>query len=181
MGGDLTDVETTGAWLSREDLESARERLPILYVHAVPVRVDDRGVVTSIGVLLRADSDGSIGQEVVGGRVLYHERIRDALARHIENDLGPVALPRIPVSPQPIAIAEFFPTPGVTAYHDPRQHAVSLAYIVAVMGDCRPQQDALDLSWVTPEEAAEMATRGEMSGSHGVLVRQALAHVGYPV
>jgi hypothetical protein len=85
------------------------------------------------------------------------------------------------VSPHPFAIAEFFPTPGVTAYHDPRQHAVSLAYIVAVTGDCRPQQDALDLSWVTPEEAAEMATRGEMSGSHGVLVRQALAHVGYPV
>jgi hypothetical protein len=58
---------------------------------------------------------------------------------------------------------------------------VSLTYVVAVMGDCRPQQDALDLSWVTPAEAAEMATHGEMSGSHGVLVRQALAHVGHPV
>jgi ADP-ribose pyrophosphatase YjhB (NUDIX family) len=179
--GDMTDVETTGAWLSREELDSARERLPILYVHAVPVRVDDRGVVTRIGLLLRADEDGGIGQEVVGGRVLYHERIRDALARHIENDLGPVALPRIPVSPHPIAVAEFFPTPGVTPYHDPRQHAVSLTYIVAVTGDCRPQQDALDLSWVTPDEAAEMSMHAEMSGSHGVLVRQALAHVGFPV
>ena len=28
---------------------------------------------------------------------------------------------------------------------------------------------------------AEMAMRGEMSGSHGVLVRQALAHLGYPI
>ncbi|MDV3222882.1 MAG: NUDIX hydrolase family protein [Intrasporangium sp.] len=177
----MTDVETTGAWLSREDLDNARERLPILYVNAVPVRVDDRGVVTHLGLLLRADNDGGIGQEVVGGRVLYHEKIRDALARHIEKDLGPMALPRIPVSPQPFTIAEFFPTPGVTAYHDSRQHAVSLAYIVAVVGDCRPQQDALDLSWVTPEEAASMAVRGEMAGSHGVLVRQALAHVGFPV
>lgn len=179
--GDMTDVETTGAWLSREDLVNARERLPILYVNAVPVRVDDRGVVTHLGLLLRADNDGGIGQEVVGGRVLYHEKIRDALARHIEKDLGSMALPRIPVSPQPFTIAEFFPTPGVTPYHDSRQHAVSLAYIVAVVGDCRPQQDALDLSWVTPEEAASMAVRGEMSGSHGVLVRQALAHVGFPV
>ena len=179
--GEQTDVETTGAWLSREELDNARERLPILYVHAVPVRVDDRGVVTQVGLLLRADDGGGIGQEVVGGRVLYHERIRDALARHIQNDLGPLALPRIPVSPQPIAIAEFFPTPGVTPYHDPRQHAVSLTYVVAVTGDCKPQQDALDLSWVTPVEAAEMATQGEMSGSHGVLVRQALAHLGHPV
>ena len=31
-------------WLSREELDFAREKLPILYVDAVPVRVDDRGV-----------------------------------------------------------------------------------------------------------------------------------------
>jgi hypothetical protein len=49
------------------------------------------------------------------------------------------------------------------------------------MGDCRPQQDALELAWVTPSDAAGMAVSGEMSGSHGVLVRQALAHVGFPV
>ncbi|MGN6753216.1 MAG: NUDIX hydrolase family protein [Intrasporangium sp.] len=177
----MTEVDTTSSWLSREDLDAARSRLPILYVHAIPVRTDDRGVVTHIGLLLRADSDGGIGHEVVGGRVLYHERIRDALARHIETDLGPVALPRIPLSPQPFTVAEFFPTPGVTPYHDPRQHAVSLAYVVAVMGDCRPQQDALELAWVSPEDAAAMAQRGEMTGGHGVLVRQALAHIGHPV
>lgn len=177
----MTEVETTGAWLSREDLDSARERLPMLYVHAVPVRVDDKGQVTHIGLLLRADSDGGIGQEVVGGRVLYHEKIRDALLRHVENDLGPMALPRIPLSPQPFTVAEFFPTPGVTPFHDPRQHAVSLAFVVAVAGDCRPQKDALDLSWVTPEEAMTISVSTDMSGSHGVLVRQALAHVGHPV
>ncbi|NUQ33155.1 MAG: NUDIX hydrolase family protein [Dermatophilaceae bacterium] len=177
----MTEVETTGAWLSREDLDNARDRLPILYVHAIPVRVDERGVVTHVGLLLRADDGGGIGHEVVGGRVLYHERVRDALIRHIENDLGPVALPRVPLSPQPFTVAEFFPTPGVTPFHDPRQHAVSLAFVVAVMGDCRPQQDALDLSWVTPDEAASLAALGEMPGSHGVLVRQALAHVGFPV
>jgi ADP-ribose pyrophosphatase YjhB (NUDIX family) len=177
----MTEVETTGAWLSREDLDNARERLPMLYVHAVPVRVDDKGQVTHLGLLLRADSDGGIGQEVVGGRVLYHEKVRDALLRHIENDLGPMALPRIPLSPQPFTVAEFFPTPGVTPFHDPRQHAVSLAFVVAVMGDCRPQKDALDLSWVTPDEAVTISVSTDMSNSHGVLVRQALAHVGHPV
>ena len=34
------DSETSSAWLSREELDAARERLPILYVDAVPVRVD---------------------------------------------------------------------------------------------------------------------------------------------
>ena len=99
----------------------------------------------------------------------------------MEKDLGPLALPRVPPAPQPFTIAEYFPTPGVTPFHDPRQHAVALAFVVPVMGDCSPQQNALDLAWVTPDEAGALAALGEMDGGHGVLLRQALAHVGHPV
>ena len=45
-------TETTPGWLSPDDLELARARMPILYVEAVPVRVDDSGEVTSVGLLL---------------------------------------------------------------------------------------------------------------------------------
>jgi hypothetical protein len=175
------DLERSESWLSRDELESIRGRLPIVYVDAVPVRVDDTGAVTRIGLLLRASSDGSINRELVSGRVLYHERIRSALIRHIEKDLGPMALPRVPASPQPFTVAEYFPTPGVTPYHDARQHAVSLAFIVPVSGDCSPQQDALDLAWLSCDEAADPALLQDMSGGHGVLLRQALAHVGHPI
>lgn len=175
------ELERQGAWLSREDLDAARERLPILYVDAVPVRVDDRGRVSQVGLLLRASSDGSINRELVSGRVLYHERIRDALIRHLEKDLGPMALPQIPASPQPFTVAEYFPTPGVTPFHDPRQHAVSLAFVVPVAGDCQPQQDALDLAWLTPEEAVGADVLEEMERGHGVLMRQALAHLGHAI
>jgi hypothetical protein len=175
------ELERSGAWLSREELDAARERLPIVYIDAVPVQVDDRGTVTAVGLLLRASSDGSINRELVSGRVLYHERVRDALGRHHEKDLGPMALPQVPPSPQPFTIAEYFPTPGVTPFHDPRQHAVSLAFIVPVAGDCHPQQDALDLAWLTPHEALDPGVTEEMEGGHGVLLRQALAHLGYAV
>ncbi|MFI6326375.1 NUDIX hydrolase family protein [Nonomuraea sp. NPDC050556] len=171
-------TETTPGWLSPEELESARGRMPILYVDAVPVRVDDSGTVTHVGLLLRIGADGTVSRALVSGRVLHHERVRDALMRHLEKDLGPVALPRIPVSPQPFTIAEYFPTEGVTPYHDPRQHAVSLAYVVPVAGDCRPRQDALDLVWFTPEEASSPMVQQEMMGGQGVLLKQALAHIG---
>lgn len=171
-------TDTTPSWFSREELESVRDRLPILYINAVPVRTDDLGTVRGIGLLLRVGPDGTISRALVSGRVLYHERVRDALLRHLEKDLGPVALPRIPASPQPFTIAEYFPTPGVTPFHDPRQHAVSLAYVVPVTGDCQPRQDALDLVWFTPEEAASPQVQQEMTGGQGVLLRQALAHVG---
>ncbi|MEW1860661.1 MULTISPECIES: NUDIX hydrolase family protein [unclassified Streptomyces] len=171
-------TDTTPGWLAPEELELARARMPILYVDAVPVRVDDNGEVTHIGLLLRIGPDGTVSRSLVSGRVLHHERVRDALVRHLEKDLGPVALPRVPASLQPFTVAEFFPTEGVTAYHDPRQHAVSLAYVVPVAGDCRPRQDALDLVWFTPEEASSAQLQEEMPGGRGILLKQALAHVG---
>src|SRR5690242_13342238 len=173
------ELDRSESWLSHEELDAARQRVPILYVDAVPVRVDDRGVLTAVGLLLRASEDGQMNRELVSGRVLYHERVRDALVRHLEKDLGPMALPQLPASPQPFTVAEYFPTPGVTPFHDPRQHAVSLAFVVPVQGDCRPQQDALDLRWFTPAEATDPELQAEMPGGQGNLLRQALAHCGF--
>lgn len=172
-----TTQEQTG-WLASGELEQARERLPIVYVDAVPVRVDDRGQLTAVGLLLRARPDGTISRAVVSGRVQYGERIRDALIRHLEKDLGPVALPRIPASPAPFTVIEYFPSPEVSGFHDPRQHAVSLAFVVPVAGDCRPSQNALDLVWMSPDEAVSEAVISEMTGGQDRLVRLALAHAG---
>ncbi|WP_098454844.1 NUDIX hydrolase family protein [Sanguibacter antarcticus] len=172
------DDSQPAGWMSDEEMAVARRQMPIVYVDAVPVRVDDSGDVVSVGLLLRASREGVMSRALVSGRVRYHERIRDALLRHIEKDLGPVALPQIPPSPQPFTVAEYFPTPGITQYHDPRQHAVSLAYVVPVRGDCRPQQDALDLAWLSPEQACSEGVQAEMYGGQGVLLRQAMAFVG---
>jgi ADP-ribose pyrophosphatase YjhB (NUDIX family) len=142
------------------------------------VRVDDLGVVTHIGLLLRIAADGSISRMVVSGRVLYGERVRDALLRHLEKDLGPVALPRIPPEVAPFTVVEYFPDPDVSGFHDPRHHAVSLAFVVPVAGDCQPTQEALDLGWYTPTEIMRDDVRREMTGGQDRLLRLALAHIG---
>lgn len=179
---DLTDFPddtmTTPGWLSHEELAAARERLPQVYVDVVPVRVSTNGAITAVGLLLRAMPDGSISRACVSGRVLYGERIRDALLRHLEKDLGPMALPAVPASPVPFTVVEYFPDPHVTGFHDPRQHAVSLAFLVPVSGDCTPAGSALDLVWMTPQEAASDDVAREMTSGQGKLVRMALAHVG---
>ncbi len=174
-----TTPQSESSWLAHDELDSLRQRLPILYVDAIPVRVDEQGTVTEVGLLLRVTGQGTITRALVSGRVLYHERVRAALLRHLEKDLGPLALPRVPASPQPFTIAEYFPTPGVTAFHDPRQHAVSLAYVVPVEGDCEPQQDALELTWFSPADALQETVLAEMTGGQGVLLRQGLAHAGF--
>lgn len=179
MVGAVSEIlDTRATWLTDDELSTARERLPIVYIDAVPVRVDSLGQVTLVGLLLRAMPNGELSRAIVSGRVLYGERIRDAVLRHIEKDLGSLALPQIPASPQPFAVVEYFPSSAVTGFHDPRQHAVALAFIVPIDGDCEPSQDALDLVWVSPTEAASTQFQTEMSGGQGRLVRMALAHCG---
>jgi len=172
------DLDQRAGWLSHEELEQARERLPILYVDAVPVLVNSVGAVTHVGLLLRAMPDGSISRAIVSGRVQYGERIRDAIVRHLEKDLGSIAMPRLSASPQPFTVVEYFPDVAVTGFHDPRQHAVSLAFIVPCEGECEPSQGALEFTWLTPDECASIAVRAEMTGGQDRLVMAALAHVG---
>lgn len=174
---DVTTQTSTG-WLSDEDLELVRANVPIVYVDAVPVRVDAHGNVTEIGLLLRVAADGTISRMVVTGRVMFNERVREALMRHCEKDLGPFALPQIPADPSPFTVVEYFPDPDRSGFHDPRHHAVSLAYVVPVDGECEPTQEALDLAWFTPEEAVSPEVIAQMTGGHDRLIRLALAHCG---
>ncbi|MDO9398574.1 MAG: NUDIX hydrolase family protein [Herbiconiux sp.] len=170
--------DPNSGWLSDSELAEVRQRLPLLYVEAVPVRVDGLGQVVEVGVLLRVGSSGTIARTLVSGRVMYGETLRDALFRHLEKDLGPMAFPQLPASPVPFQVAEYFPLPGVSPFYDERQHAVTLAYVVPVTGTCEPRQDALELTWMTPDEAASDGVWNEMEGGRGGLLRAALASVG---
>ncbi|MET1035270.1 MAG: NUDIX hydrolase family protein [Arthrobacter sp.] len=166
-------------WLSDEDLYEARQRLPILYVEAIPVRLDPLGYVNEVGLLYTADSTAQFTRTFVSGRVMYRETIRAALVRHMEKDLGPMAMPQLPASPVPFTVAEYFPSPSETGLTDDRQHAVALAYIIPVRGECSPRQDALELTWLSPEDALSPGVQDEFAGGRGNLIRQALAHVGW--
>lgn len=165
-------------WLSEAELASVRGRLPIVYVEAVPVRLDGLGRITEVGLLLRATAEGAMTRTLVSGRVRYGETLREALFRHLENDLGPMAFPQMPTVLVPVQVAEYFPMPGITPFVDDRQHAVSLVYVVPVTGSCSPRQDALEMTWVTPEEALSDSLCQELSGGRGTLLRQALAAAG---
>jgi len=165
-------------WLSDLELADVRRRLPLLYVEAVPVRVDGLGQVTEVGLLLRVSESGEMTRMLVSGRVMYGETLREALFRHLEKDLGPMAFPQLPASPLPFTVAEYFPMPGISPYTDGRQHAVSLAYVVPVTGTCDPRQDALELTWLSPEAAASDEVLADMEGGRGALLKAALASVG---
>lgn len=172
------ELESQNSWLSNSDMEQVRNRLPIVYVNVIPVRTDATGEVTEIGLLLSPDDDGNFRHALISGRVLYNERVRDALVRHIEKDLGPVSFPRIPLSINPFGVFEYFPTPDVSGLFDTRQHAIALAFVVSVSGDCRPSQQALSLNWIRREELSSGFLEREMSNGQHQVVISGLASVG---
>lgn len=176
----MSDVRSDdlGPWLSPDDLALVRRKAPMVYLDIVPVRLEPDGSLSRIGLILRSPREGGLWRTLISGRVLLHEPIRTAIARHVEKDLGPMALPRLPVSLQPFAVNEYFPTAVPGAFVDPRQHAVSLAYIVAIDGDASAQADALQFTWLTPREALDPAVLGECVSGHGALVTAAIAHLG---
>ena len=122
--------------------------------------------------------DGSIERTLITGRVLYHETLREAIARNVAKDLGDIALPLLPIGLQPFTVAEFFPTPGLSEYYDPRQHAIALCYVVPIAGDCKPQDETLDVEWVDPKSDVMDTFVAQMVNGHGRIVRQALAWAG---
>ena len=165
-----------GPWLDPFELDEVRGKVPMVYVEVVPVRLASNGELQSVGMLLRA-SDVGLQRSFVAGRVLFHETLRRALSRHIDKDLGTMAFPRLPGSLTPFTVSQYFPTPGF-GLHDPRQHAVALAYMVALDGDPSPSDDALDFSWFSPAMCREEMLTDEMAPGHVQLLRHVLAITG---
>ena len=85
--------------------------LPMVYVEAVPVRLDPLGFVNEVGTLLQGDADGNMVRYLVSGRVLYRETIRAALLRHMEKDLGSPRLPAAPRQPGAVHRGRILPVP----------------------------------------------------------------------
>lgn len=164
-------------WVSAAAIDEIRRQVPIPYVEVIPVRVDDFGRISSVATLLRVAPTTEFNRTLITGRVLLHESLREAIARNIAKDLGDMALPLLPPSLQPFKVAEFFPARGLSEFHDARQHAIAMCYVIPVAGDCKPQDDALDLEWTVPAKMDE-AFFVTFADGHGTVLRDGLAWAG---
>ena len=53
----LRTPDPNPGWLNEDDLQEARRRLPMVYVQALPVRLDPLGYLSEIGLLLTANDE----------------------------------------------------------------------------------------------------------------------------
>lgn len=68
-------------------------------------------------------------------------------------------------------MAKFFPTPGLSEYYDPCQHAIVLCYVVPIAGNCKPQDEMLDVEWVDPKSDVMNTSAARTVNDHGRIMR----------
>ena len=53
-----------------------------------------------------------------------------------------------------------------------------MCYVVPIAGDCKPQDETLDVEWVNPNSEILDTFINQMSNGYGTIVRQAIAWAG---
>ncbi len=145
-------------WLCEVELAEARRRLPMLYVEALPVRTDGMGAVTQVGILLRATPLGEMtapssrAASATARRSATHssatsrttsDRWRSRCSRLADH---PSRSPSTTLSPGSAFLHDRPPARRGARLRRPRHGARA-----------KPRQDALEVTWLSPEEAASDA------------------------
>ena len=172
-------TETATGWLSPEQLELVRANVPLVYVDAIPVRVDglgpgDRGRHAAAGRRRRLDQPD--GRQRPGA-------VRRAGARRARAPPreGPRAAGPAPPARRPDAVHDRRVLPRPRALGVPRSPAPRRA---AWPTSCRSTATASRRRRPSTSpgsrraEAVGASVRNQMTGGHDRLIRLALAHVG---
>jgi ADP-ribose pyrophosphatase YjhB (NUDIX family) len=130
---------------------------PVVCVDLLPYR--SSAGATEIGLIKRADANGEVGWNLVGGGVYRGESIERAVERHLRETLGPDVAWHKPDFGHPEAVGEYMPALELGRPHDPRKHAVALTFVVAVDGEISAGGEALEFRWF-PEAEAPLDSMG---------------------
>lgn len=137
-------------WLKPEEFKQALNWVPIVCIDVVPLRLKDDGSLGSIGLIYRDTPHQGKRWCIVGGRLWRNELIAEAIARQIRETLGPSVAFEHAADPQPHYVWQYFPEQREVGSIDPRQHAVTLVFCVAIRGDPHPAGEAIDFRWFDP-------------------------------
>ena len=146
--------------------------IPIVCVDMLPVRLDESGRVSSIGLILRQVPHREPAWCLVGGRVRYSETLAEARTRQIEITLGSEVAGKTLLSGRPATVAEYAPSGAPRFNWDPRKHAVGITYLVELEGVPVPQGEALDFRWFEPESGL---TRSQVGFDQDQVIDSCLA------
>ena len=140
----------------------------------LPVRLDERGRVSSIGLIVRRVPLRGPAWCLVGGRVRYSETLAEARTRQVATTLGSVIACTTLLGGQPATVAEYAPGGSPRFGWDPRKHATGITYLVELEGVPVPQGEVLDLRGFLPGSGL---TRSQVGFDQDQVIDSCLARI----
>jgi ADP-ribose pyrophosphatase YjhB (NUDIX family) len=137
-------------WLEPADWKRAQETVPIACVDVVPVSLDPSGRIERIGLIFRNTPHQGQRWCIVGGRLRRNESIAEAIARQLRETLGTAIAFFLDADPQPDYVSQYFTTARSVGIVDPRQHSLTLNFMIPLTGDPAPVGEAIDFRWFDP-------------------------------
>jgi ADP-ribose pyrophosphatase YjhB (NUDIX family) len=134
--------DSSDTWIPCDEYQQIQQRVPILCVDLLLLGPS----ADAVGLIRRATYAGNEGWCLIGGAVGRNEALLSALARHVEDTLGPAVSYDL-ASLDPLAIAEYFTEPLAGQLHDPRKHAVALSYVGTLTGEPHVGGEATAFRW----------------------------------
>lgn len=78
------------------------------------------------------------------------ESMAEAAARQLLETLGPEVRFEIGPDAQPHFVAQYFTSKRSIGFVDPRQHALTMLFVVPISGSIIPMGEAADFKWFDP-------------------------------
>ena len=130
--------------------------MPIACADVVPVKLAGDGAsIEKIGLIYRDTPHQGMRWCMVGGRMRRNESFAEAAGRQLRETLGPRVRFDIPSDDQPDFVAQYFTTERSVGFLDPRQHAITLAIVVAVSGEVMASGEAASFRWFDSRDLPE--------------------------
>ena len=136
-------------WLNATDWKWVQDTVPIPCADVVPVQMGRDGV-EQIGLIYRNTPHQGMRWCMVGGRMWRNESMADAITRQLRETLGPLVQFEIDPHRQPDFVVQYFTARRPVGFLDPRQHAITLAFVVPIAGQITPMGEAETFRWFEP-------------------------------
>jgi ADP-ribose pyrophosphatase YjhB (NUDIX family) len=135
-------------WLDASDWKWVQDTMPIACADAVPVRLGTDGkTIEQIGLIYRNTPHQGMRWCMVGGRMWRNESFAEAITRQLRETLGPLIRFQIDPNRQPDFVVQYFTSPRPIGFLDPRQHAITLAYVDPIEGEITAMGEAESFKW----------------------------------
>jgi ADP-ribose pyrophosphatase YjhB (NUDIX family) len=144
-------MDSNPHWLSADDWKWVQDTLPIACADVVPVQLAADGkTIARVGLIYRDTPHQGKRWCMVGGRMRRNESLAEAAGRQLHETLGPVVRFAIEPDRQPDFVVQYFTSPRAIGFHDPRQHAITLAIVVPIDGELAAMGEAESFQWFDP-------------------------------